>query len=350
LASFGLILFFMVQAREMINTLLLSWIIVLSASPLLYWLKRKNAPSWLAFAITLLVIVAVFAVLIAFMVLAVNRLAVAIPEYINSLDSALESIQDFLNGLGLENIDLITIGQFFDPGSIVTFAFDFIAGIIEGLSNIVLVLLIITFLLVDAFGIPEKLAREINTGNAYVKRVAEFSGDLRQYVYITTVVGLATGFLDTIFFLVIGVDFAVLWGILAFLLSYIPTIGFWLAAIPPTFLALLEFGPITGLIVFLGIVAINGFAENVVKPKYMGKGLNLSPFIVVFSVIFWSAILGPIGAILSVPMTLIWKELILEADEQNAWLARLMSAGSDDEETTPDEETIYDETADSEEE
>jgi predicted PurR-regulated permease PerM len=187
--------------------------------------------------------------------------------------------------------------------------------------------LILVFLLVDSFGIAEKLSSEIRSGNEYIKRVAAFGADIRQYVYITTVVGIVTGIGDVIFFLILGVDFAVLWGILAFLLSYIPTIGFWLAAIPPTILTYLEFGWLRALIVFLGIVIINGFAENVVKPKYMGKGLNISPFVVVFSVIFWSAILGPMGAILSIPMTLIFKELIFEADDQNRWIATLMSAG-----------------------
>ena len=123
-----------------------------------------------------------------------------------------------------------------------------------------------------------------------------------------------------------GVDFPVLWGILAFLLSYIPTIGFWLALIPPVFLTLLESGVTSAIIVFFGIVLINGFAENVVKPKYMGQGLDLSPFTVVFSVIFWAAILGPFGAILAVPMTMAFKMLILEYDPANKWLADLMSA------------------------
>jgi AI-2 transport protein TqsA len=110
-----------------------------------------------------------------------------------------------------------------------------------------------------------------------------------------------------------------LWGVLAFLMSYIPTLGFWLAAVPPTLMALLESGPGAAVLVFLGIVLINGFAENVVKPMYMGEGLNLSPFMVIFSVIFWATILG-------VPMTFSFKELVLEADSQNRLIARLMSS------------------------
>ena len=129
-----------------------------------------------------------------------------------------------------------------------------------------------------------------------------------------------------------------LWvAIIAFLCSYIPTLGFWLAAIPPTILALLEFGPLQALIVFLGVVLINGFAENVIKPKYMGEGIDLSPFMIIFSVIFWAALLGPMGAILGVPVSLLFKELILEADDQNRWIAMMMSAKKAE---PPEEESI----------
>jgi predicted PurR-regulated permease PerM len=123
---------------------------------------------------------------------------------------------------------------------------------------------------------------------------------------------------------------------LAFLHSYISSLGFWLAVILSMNLALPESGPAVAALVFLGIVIINGFAENVVKPKYMGTRLNLSPLMVVFSVIFWAAILGPLGAILGVPVTVMFKELVLEADQQNRWIAKLMSSSDHG---TPDDQS-----------
>ncbi|GMQ78627.1 MAG: AI-2E family transporter [Anaerolineae bacterium] len=330
-ASLGLLLFFMIQARTIINALFLSYIIVLSASPLLYWMLKKNFPGWLAFALTLLAIILVLGSLIVLLIVAFNRLVESIPTYASELQSIVDDFDQLLLDLGVEEGDISGVftdmSQLFDPSVIFDAGIAFISGIVSAFSNIALIGLILVFLLVDAFGIAEKLSSEIKSGNDYIKRVAAFGADIRQYIYITTIVGIVTGIGDIIFFLLMGVDFAVLWGILAFLLSYIPTIGFWLAAIPPTILTLLEFGWPRALFVFLGIVLINGFAENVVKPKYMGRGLNLSPFVVVFSVIFWSAILGPIGAILSIPMTLIFKELIFEVDDQNRWIATLMSAG-----------------------
>jgi predicted PurR-regulated permease PerM len=293
---------------------------------------KKKVPSWLAFVITLVAILLVFLFLVVLLIVAVDRLTEAVPTYAAELQLSVDSIERFLVDLGIEEDDITALVEdlpnILEPRELLNVAVSFLSGIVGAFSDVILIGLIVVFLLVDAFGFAEKLSSEIQKGNDYIQRVARFGSDIRQYVYITTVVGLVTGIFDTIFFLLLGVDFAILWGILAFLLSYIPTLGFWIAAIPPTLLTWLEFGWPRALVVFLGIVIINGFAENVVKPKYMGKGLNLSPFVVVFSVVFWTAILGPLGAILSIPMTLIFKELIFEADSQNSWIGTLMSAGA----------------------
>jgi AI-2 transport protein TqsA len=332
MAALAIILLFMVQAARIINALLLGYVIVLSASPILYWLMKKKVPAWLAFIITLIAILLVFVFLVLLLLVAVDRLTDSIPQYAAEMQSSVDSIEDILADLGIAggDVDAYTedLLNLIEPKEILNVALSFLSGIVGAFSDVFLVGLIVVFLLVDAFGIAGKLSSEIQKGNDYIQRMASFGTDIRQYVYITTIVGLVTGVFDTIFFLLLGVDFAILWGILAFLLSYIPTLGFWIAAIPPTFLTWLEFGWPRALVVFLGIVIINGFAENVVKPKYMGKGLNLSPFVVVFSVVFWTAILGPLGAILSIPMTLIFKELIFEADPQNSWLGTLMGAGA----------------------
>ncbi len=326
IAAAGITLVFMQRAAEIINALFLAWIIVLVASPLLHWLARKGAPVWLSFVLTLISILAAFVVFSLIMVVAVDRFVEAVPQYAAELDVLVASIQNALNSIGINQTDSRSILSIVDPEKLLTTLGGFLGGLIGTVSNLILVILLIIFLLLDAFNAPAKLLEEIKTGNLYLQRYLHISESLRKYIFITTVVGLTTGFFDTIWFILLGVSFPVLWGILAFLMSYIPTLGFWLAAIPPTLLALLESGPTTALLVFLGVVLINGFAENIVKPKYMGEGLHLSPFMVIFSVIFWAGVLGPLGAILGVPMTLMFKQLVLEADDQNRWIARLMSS------------------------
>ena len=130
------------------------------------------------------------------------------------------------------------------------------------------------------------------------------------------------------FLLLLGVDFAILWGFLAFLLGYIPSVGFWLALIPPAALAFMEFGTTKALIVVVGYVVINGGVQNFIQPKLMGAGLNLSSLVVVLSLFFWAWVLGPMGALLAVPLTMIVKDVILDAYDDTRVLADLMSAGS----------------------
>jgi len=315
------------EASDMIVQLVLAAVITVSFTPFMYYMIRKGVPSMVAYALTLVAIFLVFGLLLGFMIVAVNRFVAAIPEYAAQLDSTIAGIEDFVNDtLNVEKIDLEAITNLVDPGKILSIAASFLSGLIATFGNVFMIVLILIFMLVDALSITDKLAPNIERGNVIVERISRFGADVRHYIGITTIVGAATGLLDTLFFVIMGVDFPILWGILAFLLSYIPTIGFWLALIPPVFLAFLEMGLTSAIIVFFGIVIINGFAENVVKPKYMGEGLDLSPFTVVFSVVFWAAILGPFGAILAVPMTMAFKMLILEYDPANRWLADLMSA------------------------
>jgi predicted PurR-regulated permease PerM len=265
--------------------------------------------------------------LVVVLAVAVNRLVELLPTYTTQIDDAKLAIEEFLTGLGLGQANASDAVQLFDPSALVDLFAALIKAVAGAFSNIILVFMAIIFMLIEVFNMPSKMAAELDRGNDYVRRLSEFSVDIRRYISITTWIGLATGILDTIFFVIMGVPLPLLWGLLAFLLSYIPVIGFWLAAIPPTILALLEHGPVAAIIVFFGIVLINGMADEVLKPKFMGEGLDLSPFMIIFSVTIWSAILGPLGAILGVPLTMTIKELVLEADPQNAWIARLMGKG-----------------------
>jgi predicted PurR-regulated permease PerM len=122
------------------------------------------------------------------------------------------------------------------------------------------------------------------------------------------------------------VDFAVLWGVLAFLTGYIPNVGFWIAFVPPFLMALLQFGAAKALIVLVGYIVINGVVQSFLQPKMMGTGLNLNTFVVVMSLFFWGWVLGPLGALLAVPLTMIVKDVFLDAYEETRGISELMNA------------------------
>jgi AI-2 transport protein TqsA len=317
------------EGRAMINSLILGAIVVVSFTPLMYWLRDKTT-TWLAYTLTLLAILLVLVVLVLFLIVSVNRFAEALPKYSAQLDDMLLSVQESLMSLGIDRIDFQEITEVLDPGKILQFTGAFLSGLVGAFSNFALMALIIIFLLLDTLSLPQKIAPHIQLGNSTVDRIYNFGQNVRSYVLLTTILGLATGVLETVFFIIMGVDFPVLWGFLAFLMSFIPTIGFLLALIPPVFLALLESGGIAAIIVFVGILIISGIVGYIVKPKYMGGNLDLSPLTTVLSVVFWSAILGPLGAILSVPVTMAFKELLLEPDPANRWVADIMSASDEE--------------------
>ena len=306
LAAFGLVLAFMHQASELIVQILLAWIIVLCASPLFNWLQRKKAPKWLTVVITLLAIFAVFGLLVFVIISANNQLEELLASYTDQVENMQAAVEEFLASLNISQSASASTASLIDPQAILELFANFIADLAEALGNAFLIFMIILFVLIEAFNMPAKIAAEVKTGNEYVERLANFANELRRYVSITTVVALVVGVVDTIFFIIAGIPLPLLWGVLAFLLSYIPIVGFWLAAIPPTILAYFEYGLATAVVVFLGIVIINAFFDEFVLPRYYGKGLDLSPVVVVVSLPLWAAVLGSVGAILAVPISLIF--------------------------------------------
>jgi AI-2 transport protein TqsA len=327
LASLGIAVIFLNNAASMINAFVMALIIVLTVSPVMFSLKRRGMPTWGAFTVTILVLLAVCLVFVVIVVGAGTQFLNALPEFSAQAESSRASLEAQLDALGFgsQGLDSGAITSLFDISQILDYTGKFVSGLIDTFSNIILIGLLIVFMLVDAAAVPSKLAVYLSAESPIIMRLSRYAILVRRYIGITTIVGLVTGVLDTVLFSLVGVEFALLWGIIAFLFSFIPTIGFWIALIPPVLLAYLQFGFPTALLVFFGIVLINGFAENIVKPRYMGVGLNLSFFTVFFSVVLWSAILGSLGAILAIPLTLAFKVLVLEGDESSRWFFDLIS-------------------------
>lgn len=327
LASLGIAVIFINTAASMINALVMALIIVLTASPVMFGLRKRGMPTWGAYIATLLVLLAVLLVFVVIVVGAGKQFLNALPEYSAQAESSRASMEAQLDAMGFGNLGLDTsaISGLFDVTQLLDFTGKFISGLLDTFSNVILIGLLIVFMLVDAAAVPSKLTGYLSAESPIILRLNRYAILVRRYIGITTIVGLVTGVLDTILFSVVGIEFAILWGIIAFLFSFIPTIGFWFALIPPVLLAYLQFGLPTALLVFIGIVLINGFAENIVKPRYMGVGLNLSFFTVFFSVVLWSAILGSLGAILAIPLTLAFKILVLEGDESSRWFFGVIS-------------------------
>ena len=173
-----------------------------------------------------------------------------------------------------------------------------------------------------AFSLRDKSFLGLSEDSPAMVSVQQFTLEVRQYVNIMTVINFMVAIGDTLILALLGIPFAALWGILAFFMGFIPSIGWWISLIPPFLIAWAQFGVGTAVIVLLSYVLINGGVQNIVQPKMMGKGLRISPLVVFISVIVWATVLGGMGALIAVPMTMIVMK-ILELSESTRWIVAL---------------------------
>jgi predicted PurR-regulated permease PerM len=335
-AGLFIIIFGMKMSSSILSPILLALIIGISVAPLAAWLGRKGAPDWLALLITIALVILGIVGLIALVGISVSDLIATLRQYEDNLQELVDSLQAVLERVGLGNSQIHAFFGQTSPAKILSSVAPFFGGILGALSDLVIMLMVLIFFLLAIPGLKTKLRRGYAAGNPTVARIRGLAQDLREYVSITTWINFLVGLVNTVLLILLGVDYALLWGLLSFLMGYIPNVGFWIALVPPFLLALLQFGAARALIVLVGYILINGGVQNFLQPRMMGAGLNLSPLVVVLSLFFWGWVLGPMGALLAVPLTVIVKEVFLDAYDDTRDLAELMSADSPTKEPAPD--------------
>jgi predicted PurR-regulated permease PerM len=290
-------------AAPIVNLILLALLLAGSTMPVIIWLMKKRVPKALAILTTVLLLVIITMIIGSVVSVAVVGIADKVPQYEAQLADLRNNAIQFFSGLGIDLSNIRSIPEL-SPGNILGVATNFIGGVISTFSNFSIVVLLIIFLLIDVADLRYRINKgdkEITTGWS---KVEELFAEIRKYVSISAFTGLLTAVGNLILLLILGVDFPVLWAFFSFLFSFIPSIGFILSVLPPALLALLDFGLTEMIIVIVGFIVINAIIENVVKPKFMGEELNMSLFVIFLSLIVWTWILGAIGAILAIPLTI----------------------------------------------
>jgi predicted PurR-regulated permease PerM len=182
-------------------------------------------------------------------------------------------------------------------------------------------------MLLEATSIPAKLRFIVGEQDSSMAPFEKFIGNVKNYMAIKTIVSLASGICVAILIYIMGVDYPMLWGMLAFALNYVPNIGSIIAAIPPVLLAIIQVGFFKAMMVAVGFVVINLVIGSVIEPRYMGRGLGLSTLVVFLSLLFWGWVLGPVGMLLSVPLTITAK-IALDSRDETRWMAVLLGPES----------------------
>jgi predicted PurR-regulated permease PerM len=322
-ASFVVVVAGLRTASAVILPFLLSLLIAMASYPLLSFLRRHKVPTWLAVTLTLLMVLVVVSAVGLLLGSSVRDFTVQAPAYKDQLGRLVGQSLARLQGWGV-NLPESWAPQAFDPGQALDLATTLLRGVSAALSNLVLVLLTIGFLLVEAAGLPEKLSAAfgLNLDLGHLERCRH---QVQGYLVIKTLMSLVTGSLIAIVLALMGVDFPLLWGALAFLLNFIPTVGSIIAALPPLLLSLVQLGPWYALGVMVLFLTVNMVIGNILEPALTGRQLGMSPLVVFVSLLFWGWLWGPVGMILSVPLTMIIK-IILENTRDLRWVAVLLAA------------------------
>ncbi len=315
-----------IKAAEaiMVPFLLAAFIATVAATPV-HWLEARRCP--VALAITL---VMALIVLVLFGIGLLIRQSVA--EFLESLPFYQERLGEltlgaiaFVQRLGIEvNGELLT--DTFDPAMALQMVGTTLRGLGGVLSNGFLILLTVIFILAEASSFPAKLRRMFDDPDRDLSSFVQFADNVNRYMGIKTTVSAATGLLVSVWLAILGVDFAILWGLIAFMLNYVPNIGSIIAAIPAVLLAIVQLGPFDAALVAVGYVVVNMVMGSAVEPRFMGKGLGLSTLVVFLSLVFWGWVLGPVGMLLSVPLTMTAK-IALATNTSTVWVAHLLGPG-----------------------
>jgi predicted PurR-regulated permease PerM len=335
-AAFVIVVSGLKMAGPLLVPFLLAVFIAMIVSPVLSWLKDYRLPSSVAIFLVVALVFSVGLLLAAVIGSSVDNFRQDIPIYSAKLSAMSASMQQWLSQRGIA-IDPDQWSSSFDPGAIMGVVGTTLASFGNVMTNAVMILITVIFILAENVSFGEKLRSATGRGDSQ-QWLDTFSDSVHSYLAIKAAISLLTGLIIFLWLTILGVDYAVLWGLIAFLLNFIPTVGSFIAAVPAVLLALVQLGLFEASLTLAGFIVVNLVMGNVLEPRWMGRGLNLSPLVVFVSLVLWGWVLGPVGMLLSIPLTIMLK-IALESQEETRWIGVMLGAGNrlDAEPLLPDE-------------
>ena len=324
LAAFVIVVAGVKAASAIVIPFLLAIFIATVSAPAIFWLEKLKFPRILAILSVLSFVVVVILGFGYILSSSVDSFLSNTPQYTAKIKEIVGSMQGLLDkfGITIAKSDLETI---FDPSGLLNFAGGFLKSFSNVLSKSFIIFLGVTFMLFETSSLRTKMYLLSKKDESKENPFEIFSQKLNSYLAIKTVISLITGVVVTIGLTVIGVDFALLLGVIVFFLNYIPSIGSVIAAVPAVLVALVGLDMSSVMWVIALYLAVNIVMGNVIEPRYMGKGLGLSVVVIFFSLIFWGWVLGSVGMFLAIPLSMTIK-IAFESHPSTQKIAMLLSS------------------------
>ena len=300
-------------AAELLNSILLAMLLTVTVVPAFDALRRRGVPKGLAVVLTSLLLAGVLVILLAVLGLSGSRLIQVLPHYQERALSLRTEVEGLLRGWGIEPERIFSF-QLVDPNRLLGLAAGFLSGLGQVLSQVLLLILIVAFFLAER-GIRDQTFDPGGT-------TARVARDVRQYLVITALTGLGFSLLVYVLLLALGTDLPLVWAVLAFIMNFVPNVGIILSVVPPAILTLLDLGWQRALVIVAAFLVLNFVVDNLVKPRFMQSGLDVPPLVGLLSLVIWAYLLGPVGALLALPLNIALRRVLEDAQVEVPGLSR----------------------------
>ena len=315
-------------AQALVGPAFFALTLVITVRPLVSWASRHHVPRSISAVGAIILIYAFVLMMFAALAVAIVQLVDTLPAYTAKFHAIWESIKELLARFGVDQSTLLTqVSQTMDTNKIVTVAQGLLAQITSFGSILSVMALTVLFLMFDMSRIEVRAHALTILKPGIARALADFAGAVRSYWLVSTIFGLIVAVFDVIALGCLGVPMAVTWGVLSFITNYIPNIGFFLGVIPPALLALVDSGPWTALWVVVAYSVLNFVIQSLIQPKFTGDAVGLNTTTTFLSLLFWSQVIGALGTILAVPLTLFVKCVLIDSDSRSRWVGIFLSAG-----------------------
>lgn len=327
--------------RSLIGPAFFALTLVITVRPLVAWASSHRVPRWAAGIGAILLVYAFVIGLFVALGVAVAQLVETLPTYSTKFEAIWDQLQKLLAGFGIDQSSLITqVSSALSTDKIVSVAQSLMGQLTSFGSMLMILALTVAFLMMDMAHVEVRAEALARLKPGLASGLADFAGAVRSYWLVSTVFGLIVAVLDVVALGVLGVPMAVTWGVLSFITNYIPNIGFFVGLVPPALLALVDSGPWTALWVVVAYTVLNFVIQSLIQPKFTGDAVGLNTTTTFLSLMFWSQIVGALGTILAVPLTLFVKAVLIDSDPRSRWVGLFLAAGDrevrDPEELSPE--------------
>lgn len=321
------------SVSDIIGPVFLALVLTITLHPARLWLERKGVHDVASSIIMLLTTYAVICLLVFALMLAVARLAVLVPEYADQFNEAIANAGNTLKDAGIQQDQIDAVVNALDPGQLVDLAMSVLSSTLGLLTDLFFLFTVLLFMTFDTDSTRRSLSALGKRFPDPIAALGHFAVGTRNYMSVSASFGFIVAVIDGTVLYLLDVPGAFVWAVLAFVTNFIPNIGFIIGVIPPALIALLEGGP--GLMVTVIVIysIVNFVIQSVIQPRVVGDTVGLSATLTFLSLVFWTWVVGPVGALLAVPLTLLTKALLVEADPRGRWALPLISGKPD---TPPD--------------